>query len=229
MPVTLRLPEVELFQDRANRVADVERHAAAGAAGDRRDDEHAHRVVAKLAVCVVWAVAESRLGFQRLADGAANALAGLPGVIGKRQPSQRPQAFGAQRARNVVQPATAQPLQQLLRVFAIVLRPTQRQVQRFVRRQSAVRRGGPSRRALADRCRAAGTARPAIASRAELVVDHSPKVRQHPPGRAADAEHQRGRQPRIVSSQDRAAADRPARFPSAAARSSICSGATASG
>ena len=79
----------------------------------------------------------SRPASSACANRAANPLARLPGVIGQCQPAQRAQAFGPQRARNVVQPAAAQPIQQLLRVLAIMLRPPQRQVQRFVRRQSA--------------------------------------------------------------------------------------------
>ena len=62
------------------------------------------------------------LGFERLRHGAANPLARLPGMIGKRQPAQRSQTFGAQRAGNVVEPAAAQPMQKLLRVIAIMLR-----------------------------------------------------------------------------------------------------------
>ena len=51
-------------------------------------------------------------------DGLLQPGGHLLGMIDQRQPAQRPQPLGLQRAGNVEQPATAEPLQDLTRIFA---------------------------------------------------------------------------------------------------------------
>ena len=144
--------------------------------------------------------AGNRFGRREFLERLSQPIHHLIRVIHQGQPSQRPPTGRARHAGNVVQPATTEPFEQLRRAIAVFLRRAQFQQQR-VRSQAAVgvrlRSSSPERGIRVDQQVLPG-GNPIGKQKAIFQALAQPA--EHLPGRAADADEQRGRASQLSDS-----------------------------
>ncbi len=187
--------ETELPLQRTGHIGGIQHDAASGPAADRGHQHHARRGVCEFDARRLARGRDGRRAgdlFHRFRQP----LADLVQMVHQRQAAQRTQALRLQRAGDVVEPATAEPLEELLRVAAIVLRSPQGKRQRLLRLEHP---GGVSLSRLAEgravRVQEQHADRRDRVQMAESLVQAAAHTAQRGGRQAADTDQQGGTQP----------------------------------